>query len=146
MNVPVTRSAATREAARAAALRFVILLGVVSMFSDMTHEGARGITGPFLGALGASGAIVAMVAGVGEFLGYALRFVFGYAADRTGMYWPITLIGYTVQMLAVPLLALAGQWPIAALLIIVERAGRAMRNPPMTMTRTPSSCTPNAPR
>ena len=122
--------AAGRGTARAIALRFVVLLGIVSMFSDMTHEGARSITGPFLGTLGASGAIVAIVAGAGEFLGYALRFVSGYAADRTGMYWPITLVGYAVQMVAVPLLALAGQWPIAALLIVAERAGRAMRNPP----------------
>ncbi len=121
---------AGRGAARATALRFVVLLGIVSMFSDMTHEGARSVTGPFLGALGASGAIVAVVAGGGEFVGYALRFVSGYAADRTGMYWPITLFGYAVQMLAVPLLALAGQWPVAALLIVAERAGRATRNPP----------------
>jgi MFS family permease len=116
--------------ARATALRFVVLLGIVSMFSDMTHEGARSITGPFLGTLGASGAVVAIVAGGGEFVGYALRFVSGYAADRTSMYWPITLFGYAVQMLAVPLLALAGQWPVAALLIVAERAGRAVRNPP----------------
>ena len=128
--MPVTPLARGEDATRAAALRFVILLGIVSMFSDMTHEGARGITGPFLGMLGASAAVVAVVAGVGEFLGYALRFVFGSMADRTGMYWPITLVGYTVQMLAVPLLALVGQWPIAALLIVAERSGRAMRNPP----------------
>ncbi|MER8118639.1 MFS transporter [Streptomyces sp. NPDC094031] len=111
------------------ALRFVLLIGVVSMFSDMTHEGARAITGPFLGSLGASGFVVALVAGTGELLGYALRFVFGYAADRTGRYWPITAVGYLVQMVAVPLLALAGHWPVAAVLIIAERGGRAMRNP-----------------
>jgi MFS family permease len=69
------------------------------------------------------------VAGFGELLGYALRFVFGYAADRTGKYWPITLFGYTLQMLVVPLLALAGGWPVAALLIVAERTGRAIRNP-----------------
>jgi hypothetical protein len=121
---------ADRSTPRAIALRFVVLLGIVSMLSDMTHEGARSITGPFLGTLGANGAIVAIVAGGGEFVGYALRFVSGYAADRTRRYWPITLFGYAAQMLAVPLLALAGRWPIAALLIVAERAGRAVRNPP----------------
>ncbi|MGM9336369.1 MFS transporter [Streptomyces murinus] len=136
MTVPDHREAnpaapgGTRTAlARGTALRFVLLIGVVSMFSDMTHEGARGITGPFLGSLGASGLVVALVAGTGELLGYALRFVFGYAADRTGRYWPITAVGYLVQMVAVPLLALAGHWPVAAVLIIAERGGRAMRNP-----------------
>ena len=107
----------------------MLLIGVVSLFADMTHEGARGISGPFLGTLGASATIVAVVAGLGELLGYVLRYVFGYAADRTGRFWPITLIGYTLQMAVVPLLALAGSWQIAAVLIIGERTGRAMRNP-----------------
>lgn len=129
MDTPTTLPTPSADITRSHALRFVLFIGIVSMFSDMTHEGARGITGPFLGTLGASAAVVAIVAGFGEFLGYALRFVFGFAADRTGKYWPITLVGYTVQMAVVPLLALAGYWPIAALLIIAERTGRAIRNP-----------------
>ncbi|NES16992.1 MULTISPECIES: MFS transporter [Micromonospora] len=123
------RRVAAAAGSRRAALRFVLLIGVVSMFSDMAHEGARGITGPFLATLGASAATVAIVAGFGELLGYALRFVFGYAADRTGRYWPITLFGYVVQMAVVPMLALAGSWQVAAVLIIAERTGRAIRNP-----------------
>jgi MFS family permease len=110
-------------------LRFVLLIGVVSAFSDMTHEGARSITGPFLGSLGASGAVVSVVAGGGELLGYALRYFAGRAADRTRRYWTITFIGYTLQMSVVPLIALAGNWPLAALFIIAERVGRAIRNP-----------------
>jgi MFS family permease len=115
--------------ARSAALRFVVLIGVVSGLSDMTHEGARSITGPFLGSLHASAAVIAAVAGFGEFLGYALRFLAGYAADRSRRYWTVTFIGYWLQMAAVPLLALAWSWPAAALLIIAERVGRAIRNP-----------------
>jgi MFS family permease len=110
-------------------MRFVLLIGVVSGLSDMTHEGARGITGPFLGSLGASATIVAAVAGFGELLGYVLRLFSGRAADRTGRYWAITFFGYTLQMLAVPLLALTSHWSSAALLIVAERVGRAIRNP-----------------
>ncbi|GIL25460.1 MFS transporter [Actinocatenispora comari] len=123
-------STPNRTAARPVAMQFVLLIGVVSLFSDLTHEGARSISGPYLATLGASALVVAGVAGFGELLGYALRFVFGWAADRTGRYWPITLIGYLVQMAAVPLLALAGSWPTAAALIATERTGRAIRNPP----------------
>jgi MFS family permease len=96
----------------------------------MTYEGARSLTGPFLGMLGASGFIVGTVTGFGEFLGYALRLVSGRWADRSRLYWPITLGGYIVQMVAVPALALSGTWPIAATLILLERIGRATRNPP----------------
>ena len=113
----------------ATAWKFIILVGVVSLFSDMTHEGARSITGPFLGTLGAGAIIVATVAGLGEFLGYAVRFISGYLADRTKKYWPITYVGYVLQMFSVPLLALAGRWEVAALLILMERVGRAIRNP-----------------
>jgi hypothetical protein len=75
------------------ALRFVLLIGVVSHFADISYEGARSITGPFLAFLGASAFVTGVVAGVGEFVGYALRIVFGYLSDRTGRYWPITLWG-----------------------------------------------------
>ena len=113
-----------------AALRFIVFLGIVSLFADMTYEGARSITGPFLGILGASATVVGIVSGFGELVGYGLRLVSGYVADRTQRYWAITLVGYAVNMLAVPLLALAGRWEVAALLIILERTGKAMRNPP----------------
>ena len=111
------------------ALKFVILLGVVSLFADMTYEGARSITGPYLAILGASGTIVGIVAGFGELIGYGLRLVSGYVSDRTGKYWTVTLVGYFVNLLAVPLLALAGRWEIAAFFMIIERMGKAIRNP-----------------
>ena len=111
------------------ALRFVVLLGVVSLFADVTYEGARSATGPFLAMLGASAFAVALVSGGGELVGYVLRFWSGRLADRTRRYWTITAVGYAVNLLAVPLLALAGSWPVAATLIVVERAGKALRTP-----------------
>jgi len=111
------------------ALRFVILLGAVSLFADITYEGARSITGPFLAVLGASATVVGIVSGFGELIGYGLRLVSGYISDRTGKYWTITLLGYGVNLLAVPLLALAGRWEIAAFLMIMERLGKAIRTP-----------------
>lgn len=119
----------TADITRSTAVKFVVLLGFVSLFADMTYEGARSITGPFLGSLGASGAVVGFVAGFGELLGYGLRFVSGYLSDKTQRYWLITLVGYVMNLLAVPLLALAGNWPLAAFLIILERTGKAIRNP-----------------
>lgn len=112
------------------AIKFVILLSVVSLFADMTYEGARSITGPYLALLGANAAIVGFVAGFGELAGYALRVLSGFLADRTGKYWALTIIGYIFNLLAVPLLALAGHWWTAAVLIILERTGKAIRVPP----------------
>ncbi|OPX59517.1 MAG: Major Facilitator Superfamily protein [Methanobacterium sp. PtaB.Bin024] len=112
------------------AFRFIILLGMVSLLADMTYEGARSITGPYLALLGANAAAVGFVAGFGELVGYALRFVSGYLADKTRRYWAMTIVGYAVNLLAVPLLALAGNWPMAVLLLIAERMGKAIRTPP----------------
>lgn len=114
----------------ARALKFVLLIGVMSLFADFTYEGMRGIAGPYLALLGASATAVGVVSGLGELLGYGLRVVSGRLSDRTGQFWPITIVGYVVQMAAVPALALAGNWPMAAALIVLERAGKATRNPP----------------
>lgn len=111
------------------AYNFIILLGLISLFADITYEGARSITGPFLASLGASAAVVGTVAGLGELIGYGLRLVSGYITDRTRQYWTITIVGYLINLLAVPCLALAGRWEAAVALIIAERFGKAVRTP-----------------
>jgi len=111
------------------ALIFVVAWGIVSLFADAAYEGMRGIAGPFLASLGATGLAVGFIGGFGELSGYLLRLVSGRVADSTRAYWPLTLVGYVVQMAAVPALALAGNWQVAAVLIVIERAGKAIRNP-----------------
>lgn len=105
-------------------------MGIVSFFADMAYEGARGINGPYLGLLGASGAIVGIVAGFGELLGFGLRYLSGRWADRTGKPWTVAIFGYGLNVLAVPILALTGSWQLAALFMLLERTGKAIRNPP----------------
>jgi len=122
-------NATTAQQRHKVALTFVVLIGVVSLFADMTYEGSRSIWGPFLGTLGATGAIVGLVAGGGELLGYLLRLFTGVLADKTQRYWTITIAGYAINLLAVPALALAGNWPVAAGLVILERSGKALRTP-----------------
>lgn len=112
------------------ALGFVVLIGIVSLFADTTYEGARSINGSYLAILGASGAVVGIVSGAGELVGYTLRLVSGFWSDKTGRYWTIAFFGYAVNLIAVPLLALAGNWPLAASLMILERIGKGIRVPP----------------
>jgi MFS family permease len=111
-------------------MKFVVTVGIMSFFADFTYEGSRSITGPYLGLLGAGAFAISVISGAGEFLGYNIRLFSGRGADRTGRYWPITIGGYVLQMSVVPLLALAGTWQLAALLIIAERIGKGIRNPP----------------
>jgi MFS family permease len=114
---------------RRAALGFIVCLGIVSLFADMTYEGAHSIIGPYLRDLGASAAWVAFIAGFGEMLAASLRFFSGRLANRTHAYWTITLLGYSMNVIAVPALAFAGNWQLAALLVVAERTGKALRGP-----------------
>jgi predicted MFS family arabinose efflux permease len=114
---------------RRSALAFIIAFGIVSLFADMAYEGMRGINGPFLGTLGASGTAVGVIAGGGELVGYLLRLVSGRIAERTGAYWPLAIGGYALTMIAVPAMAFMFSWQAAALFVVLERAGKAVRSP-----------------
>lgn len=113
---------------RQEAISFILIMGLVSAFGDIVYESARSISGPYLAFLGASAVIVGAVSGLGEFLGYGLRLVSGYLADRTRSYWIATFIGYGL-ILCLPFLAFATNWQVAAALLILERIGKAIRSP-----------------
>ena len=113
------------------AMLFIILFGIVSLFSDMTHEGASSIRGAYLSLLGASAGAIGFVSGLGELVGYSMRYVFGRLTDKTKHYWSMTIAGYILDVLAVPALALVGEhgWVAACGLLIVQRMGKAIKKP-----------------
>jgi MFS family permease len=113
---------------RKKAFSLIILFGLVSLFGDIIYEGARSVNGPYLKTLGVNAALVGLIAGLGEFLGYGIRFISGYFSDKTRAYWVFTFLGYGM-LASVPLMALAGVWQLAALFIIMERLGKAVRSP-----------------
>ncbi len=113
------------------AMMFLLLMGVISLFSDMTHEGARSILGEYLDLAGASAATIGFVSGFGELCGYSLRMLSGFLADKTKKYWLLVILGYALQVLAIPALALIPQngWVVACGLVILERIGKAVKKP-----------------
>ncbi len=113
------------------AMVFIILFGIVSLFSDMTHEGASSIRGAYFTLLGASAGTIGFVSGLGELVGYSMRYVFGKLTDKTKKYWPMVIFGYVVDVLAVPALALVGEhgWIAACALLIIQRMGKAIKKP-----------------
>ena len=113
------------------AMLFILLFGIVSLFSDMTHEGASSIRGAYLALIGASAGTIGFISGLGELIGYSMRLLFGKITDKTKHYWPMTLIGYILDVLAVPALALVGEhgWVAACALLVVQRMGKAIKKP-----------------
>lgn len=110
---------------------FIIMFGIVSMFSDMTHESVTSIRGVFLSIVGASAATIGFISGLGELIGYGMRYVFGRIADRTKRYWPMVFLGYALELAAIPALALVGEhgWIAACVLLVVQRMGKAVKKP-----------------
>ena len=113
---------------RKRAMVVIVLLGLVSLFSDTIYEGARSVNGPYLALLGANATLVGIIAGAGEFVGYGVRVISGYFSDKTRSYWLFTFIGYGL-LISVPMIALSGIWQIAALFMVFERFGKALRSP-----------------
>jgi MFS family permease len=114
--------------------RIVVGFGVVSLAGDMVYEGARSVYGPLLASLGASATSVGLVTGAGEATALLLRLVSGPFADRTRRYWTLTMLGYALTAVCVPLLAVtpflgAAGLAVAAILILAERLGKAIRSP-----------------
>lgn len=110
---------------------FIILFGIVSLFSDMTHEGASSIRGAYLSLLGASAATIGFISGLGELVGYSMRYVFGKLTDKSKQYWPMTIAGYVLDIIAVPALALVGEhgWIAVCVLLVIQRMGKAIKKP-----------------
>lgn len=116
------------------AWRVVWWFGFVSLSADMVYEGARSVYGPLLAALGASALVVGLVTGAGEAVALVARLAFGPLADRTGRYWSLTIAGYGLTAVCVPLLAVSPRLGAAGLafattMILLERLGKAVRSP-----------------
>ena len=120
-----------QKRAISSAMMFVFLMGIVSLFADMTHESARSIYGAYLALAGASAATIGFVSGLGEFMGYSLRLVMGYVTDKRHNYWGMTIFGYVINLFAIPAIAVFSQngWKWACVLIVFERLGKAIRQP-----------------
>jgi MFS family permease len=114
---------------RLSPMRFVVGFGIVALLGDFVYEGARSVVGPYLATLGASAAVVGVVTGAGEAVALVLRLASGPLTDRTRRPWLITITGYVITMVAVPLLALTHALWQAVLAVIGERFGKAVRSP-----------------
>jgi MFS family permease len=110
-------------------LAFVLVFGLVSGLGDFVYEGARSVIGPYLATFGASAALVGLVTGVGEAVALVFRLFTGRLSDRTGRHWAISITGYAITMVCVPLLAVAGSVAVACVFIMGERFGKAVRTP-----------------
>ncbi|NMR96570.1 MFS transporter, partial [Vibrio parahaemolyticus] len=106
----------------------MILFGVISLLGDAVYEGARSANSQYFNLLNVSATQVGIVFGIGEFIGYALRLIAGIFSDKTRRYWLFMFLGYGM-LITVPLMGFTMNWNILIVLILMERIGKAIRNP-----------------
>ncbi|HZE04840.1 MAG TPA: MFS transporter, partial [Solirubrobacteraceae bacterium] len=114
---------------RLSPLRFVLAFGVVSLLADFVYEGARSVVGPYLATFGAGATLVGFITGAGEAVALVFRLFTGRLSDRTGRHWALSITGYVITVIAVPVLAAAQALWQASALVVAERFGKAVRTP-----------------
>ena len=124
-----TQSSQSQNSRQKAVVQAVLLFGLVSCFGDIIYEGARSANGQYFSLLSVSAATVGTLYGFGEFLGYALRLVSGRISDFTGRHWALIFLGYGT-LIVVPLMGMTRSVPVLFALFLIERIGKALRNPP----------------
>lgn len=85
-------------------LRFVVLIGVVNLFADLTYEGARSVTGPFLAQLGATSTAFGIFDTGFGVAWLAGSIAFGLLYDRS--LHALVTVSVVAQLLSLPLFVL----------------------------------------
>ncbi|MBE9391608.1 MFS transporter [Fervidicoccus fontis] len=112
-------------------IRVFLILSFVSLFADMTYEGARSVGGAYLEVLKAP-LIFAGMLSIGELLAYLFRAFSGILVTKyrsSSFLWFLTITGYVTNLAVIPLLAISGNWIIAFILYMLERIGKGLRGP-----------------
>jgi MFS family permease len=111
--------------------RNIVALGFVSLFTDISSEMVFGLLPLFLTSqLGASRALLGLVEGTAEMLGYTVRMASGAASDRVQKRKPLVIIGYSISAVSKPFFAFASGWVDAFVVRSIDRVGKGIRTAP----------------
>lgn len=108
----------------------VILLGIVSLLTDISSEMIHPLLPMFIIALGGGGLVIGLVGGLGDSLASILKVFAGFWSDKWGKRKPFISSGYLLSSLSKILLAFSTIWQNVLILRLVERAGKGLRTAP----------------
>lgn len=109
----------------------VILLGLVSFFSDISAEMVYPIIPLYLtSAFGATPALIGLIEGIAESLASLLKVFSGYITDKWGKKKPIAFVGYATGLVYKIALIFAGSWGGILGARVIDRVGKGIRTAP----------------
>ncbi len=117
-----------KKRALSPAIQVILIFGIISMLGDVIYESARGVNSQYFNLIGVSATKVGIVFGIGELFGYFLRLFAGYWSDVSHKHWLFIFIGYGM-LIVVPLMGMTLNWNLLVVFILLERLGKALRNP-----------------
>ena len=109
--------------------RNVYLLGLVSLFTDLSTEMIYPLIPAFLVSIGVSKSIIGLIEGIAESTASVFRVLFGRLSDKFGKRKFFVYFGYGLSAFSRPLFYLANIWPIVLMIRFVDRLGKAVRTP-----------------
>lgn len=111
--------------------RNVFLLGLVSLFTDLSSQMVFPLIPLYLvSVLGAGASVVGICEGAAETTASLIKVFSGYWSDRVKRRKPFVLIGYSFSAITKPLFALAKVWPLVLAIRVLERIGKGVRSAP----------------
>ena len=111
--------------------RNVVVLGVVSLFTDISSEMLYPVVPLFLTVvLHAPMSVVGVIEGIAESTASLLKVASGWWSDRMKSRRPLVVAGYGLSSLSKPLVAIATTWHIVLLARIIDRIGKGVRTSP----------------
>ncbi len=128
---PSPASPPARRGPFAGLTRNVFVLGIVSLFTDISSEMIVPVRILFLvGVLGTPLTLAGLIEGLAESTVSILKIFSGRMSDRVHSRKPLILFGYGLSNGIKPFLALATAWPQALGFIFLDRVGKGVRGSP----------------
>jgi len=111
--------------------RNVVVLGLVSLFTDLSSQMVFPLIPLFLtSVLGAGAYVVGIVEGAAETTASFIKILSGFWSDKIRRRKPFILFGYALSSFTKPLFAFAQAWPFVIFIRVIERIGKGIRNAP----------------
>jgi MFS family permease len=110
--------------------RAVIMLGIVSLFTDAASEMIYPLVPVYIAALGSGAILLGVIEGVAETTASLLKLISGIISDKIGKRKVLVLIGYSISSVVRPLTGIVGSaWEII-IIRMFDRVGKGIRTAP----------------
>ena len=105
----------------------VFLMGLVSLFTDISSESIQSILPLFIIEIGGSVLILGLISGITNAIANILKGITGWMSDKINKRKPFIVAGYSLSNLSKPLIGLSPSWEMVLGLKTTDRVGKGLR-------------------